>query len=221
MNARNLKYTMEFIGQVINLIKSLNINKNAILVHSDSSKELNHRIEGYSKKYKDPEYMKKLSLPEQKALTDNARNAFATYQNLSKEIDYLEMTKHPQFILKSIYALEEGYILTKYFYEEAGQITENIIPKFYRLDLKTFSGGNYKTQISNLVAELTVFVTDYDIVKYSFSAIHPYLAKGLMWLIMEEDRLKTEALPEVKHIDLPQEVVPEFPKGPEDLPKDN
>jgi hypothetical protein len=219
MKSRQLKFTMEFVGQVNNLIKGLNINKEAISIHAFKSRQLNERIEGYSKKYKDPEYMKTLSLPEQKALTDNARNAYGVYQNLAREIDYLEMTKHSQFIVNATQALDNAYILIKYFYEEIeGVITENIIPKFNAIVIKDFVGGKYENQVFNLMTEMEVFTHDFyeDNEGHPEELIHAYLAQGYMWLKLEHERLKTEAMPEIKKIEIPKEIEPEFPAGPDE-----
>jgi len=219
MKSRQLKFTMEFVGQVNNLIKGLNINKEAISIHAFKSRQLNERIEGYSKKYKDPEYMKTLSLPEQKALTDNARNAYGVYQNLAREIDYLEMTKHSQFIVNATQALDNAYILIKYFYEEIeGIITENIIPKFNAIVIKDFVGGKYENQVFNLMTEMEVFTHDFyeDNHGHPEELIHAYLAQGYMWLKLEHERLKTEAMPEIKKIEIPKEIEPEFPAGPDE-----
>jgi len=219
MKSRQLKITMEFVGQVNNLIKGLNINKEAISIHAFKSRQLNERIEGYSKKYKDPEYMKTLSLPEQKALTDNARNAYGVYQSLAREIDYLEMTKHSQFIVNATQALDNAYILIKYFYEEIeGVITENIIPKFNAIVIKDFVGGKYENQVFNLMTEMEVFTHDFyeDNEGHPEELIHAYLAQGYMWLKLEHERLKTEAMPEIKKIEIPKEIEPEFPAGPDE-----
>ena len=219
MKSRQLKFTMEFVGQVNNLIKGLNINKEAISIHAFKSRQLNERIEGYSKKYKDPEYMKTLSLPEQKALTDNARNAYGVYQSLAREIDYLEMTKHSQFIVNATQALDNAYILIKYFYEEIeGVITENIIPKFNAIVIKDFVGGKYENQVFNLMTEMEVFTHDFyeDNEGHPEELIHAYLAQGYMWLKLEHERLKTEAMPEIKKIEIPKEIEPEFPAGPDE-----
>ena len=219
MKSRQLKITMEFVGQVNNLIKGLNLNKEAISIHAFKSRQLNERIEGYSKKYKDPEYMKTLSLPEQKALTDNARNAYGVYQNLAREIDYLEMTKHSQFIVNATQALDNAYILIKYFYEEIeGIITENIIPKFNAIVIKDFVGGKYENQVFNLMTEMEVFTHDFyeDNHGHPEELIHAYLAQGYMWLKLEHERLKTEAMPEIKKIEIPKEIEPEFPAGPDE-----
>lgn len=219
MKSRQLKITMEFVGQVNNLIKGLNLNKEAISIHASKSRQLNERIEGYSKKYKDPEYMKTLSLPEQKALTDNARNAYGVYQSLAREIDYLEMTKHSQFIVNATQALDNAYILIKYFYEEIeGIITENIIPKFNAIVIKDFVGGKYENQVFNLMTEMEVFTHDFyeDNHGHPEELIHAYLAQGYMWLKLEHERLKTEAMPEIKKIEIPKEIEPEFPAGPDE-----
>lgn len=223
MKARELKYAMEFIGLINNLIKGLNINKEAIAVHSNTSKELNTRMEGYSNKYKDPEYMKTLSPPEQKALMDNARNAYSVYQNLSKEIDYLEMTKHHQFIINAANAFDNAYITTKYFYEEVtGECKEIMKPKFSVISIKDFLHGKYVQQILSLLTELEAFTHDFyvDHKEYPGNIIHQYLAQGYMWIKFENERLKIEALPEVKNIPLPAEVVPEIPKEPLQVVKD-
>ena len=46
-------------------------------------------------------------------------------------------------------------------------------------------------------------------------AIMP-LIEAYMWFKKENERLKVEALPEIHKIDLPEETVPEIPKGPEE-----
>jgi hypothetical protein len=37
-----------------------------------------------------------------------------------------------------------------------------------------------------------------------------------MWLKLEHERLKTEAMPEIKKIEIPKEIEPEFPAGPDE-----
>jgi hypothetical protein len=168
----------------------------------------------------------------------NAKAMYNTHEILRKEIDYLDMTKQPQFISNAIAALDRSYILLEYYYkditEECGDI---VIPKFSCIQLKNVSKSSYKQLIYSIMTELDAFTHDIyieyldtyapnkDFESGSDLRIFTYavmpLIEAYMWFKKENERLKVEALPEIHKIDLPEETTPEIPKGPDLTEKPN
>jgi hypothetical protein len=109
-----------------------------------------------------------------------------------------------------------------------GKSGETILPHLVSLRPKTFEGGKYKNQIDSLYSEVEAQAHDFyvdrvqDVAGYMPMVIPicDHLTLAACWLGKEKQRLLTEALPEIKIIKIPEEVLPEAPKGPEDTEKD-
>jgi len=148
---------------------------------------------------------------------------YTTHEKLVKELDYLDMSKHPVFVSQAISALDRSYILVEYLYKDIlGESGDIIIPKFFFLDLKHVHKATYKQLIQTLASELEAFCHDYvgtshlDDVKVHtlLTNFWSSMVEAYMWINKENERLKVEALPEINKIDLPEETVPEIPEGP-------
>jgi hypothetical protein len=226
MEARILKLVLDTIGTIDNVAKSLNINKKAIEVHTGNFSIVMKKLDGYMEKYKNKEYMNTLSPPEQKALGENAQALIKTREELLRELDYLDLSKTPTFVGNATHALDRAYLQIEYMITNmTGEPGELIIPKFSVLRPKDSDTADYSVMVSTLTAELDAQCNDIyqDHIKDSdgtegiilFISAYMLICEGYMWISKEKERLKTEALPEIKEIKIPDEILPEFPKAPE------
>lgn len=227
MEIRQVKLLHVTMGQILNLIKSLNINESSIYTHSEKLKIVKKKVEEYMILYKDQEHLKILSPEEQRVLSQNTKNFYDVYQKLEKEIEYLQMTKYPQFISNAINVMESGHTQLEYFYTEIIGICGDIVmPHLSTIKLKHWPGGLYKQKVINLSIELEAQLHDFykdHIEHYEASSKNIFLipiylqfAEAFVWLQKEEERLKTEGMPEITQIDLPEEVFPKIPDSPPD-----
>ena len=225
MEPRKLSFLSVNIALLVNLIKNLSINKKAVVTHSATLKSVDVRLEQWREQYQNKEYMATLSAPEQQVIFKNAQNFWATHQELEKELEYLEFSKVPSFIVNAINELEHGYLLIEWLSNEVGKTGEIIIPHLTCIRPDTFDKGAYKNQIDSLYSELEAISYDFykdDVLKNAECSpmlipISDHLTVAACWLQKEKQRLTTEALPELKIIKLPKEIVPEVPKAPESL----
>lgn len=228
MKSRTLKLFMEIIGALTNLSKGLDINKEAITIHSNTLNEARKKLSNYNEQWSNKEYMATLSPPEYQNLSKNASAVYQVQEQLVKELDYLDMTKHPFFITHAIAALDKAYIVTEYFYKEKiGECGDIVVPKFYVINLKHVDKASYKQMVENLYIELDALTADFleESEEYATKApfvstlllgtISGHLVEATMWFTKEKERLKVEALPTINEIKLPEETLPEIPAGPE------
>lgn len=223
MNARVIEQLLVNIGQITNLSKSLNINKEAIDYHLSNKREAEKRLERYTEQYKNEEYMRTLSPPEKKCLMDNAQNVHMVHQSIIRELDYLDLNKQPLFILHSIAELEHVYLYLEYLLNLVGKNGETILPHLQAIKVKHFDKANYKNQINSLYSELEALTWDYHQDTFvervnldeKYVPVFEHLAVATMWLQKEKERLEVEALPEIKKLEIPAETTPEIPKAPE------
>jgi hypothetical protein len=220
MTTRELTQLLVNIGQIDTLVKSLNINKEAMDTHAATIKAARIRLDKYSEQFHDAEYLKTLSPAEQKCLSDNAQALFRVHNEIQKELDYLDMTKTPIFVTKAANELDHLYLLLDYIIEFRGKTGETILPHLKSIKVKDFEKGKYKQQVYNLCVETETQANDFlDLTDPDNDMMIPiifdHLAVIYMWIKKEDERLKTEALPEIKVFKLPEEIVPEVPKGPE------
>jgi len=229
MKAREIKFLKVNIEQIINLIRLVNINKEAIDTHTSMLTTVRTKLDKYQKEYQDKEYMKTISPAEQKCILDNAQALYETYQILSKEIEYLDLSKQPLFVTNAIKDLEQAYLLIEWFLETEGEPGDILIPHLTSLRPNTFEKGKYKNQIDSLYSEMEAqshdFYVDHAeppkdlntfIAQPIVLAISSSLILSSMWLQKEKERLLTEAIPETRVIKLPEEILPEVPTGPEE-----
>jgi hypothetical protein len=229
MKSRTLKQLMENIGLIDNLAKGLNINKKAVALHSSTVNIVREKMNGYTKKHQDQEYMKTLSPAEQQVFMQNVRNMYETHKKLTDELDYLDMTKHPTFLLYATQALDKAYLLIEYMYKNlTGECGDLILPHLTCIKVKDAEKATYTQMIYSLTTELEAIVHDFyednihaefDPELLPYMSIYSSMVEAYMWLSKENERLKTEALPETKTIDVPIENVPPIPKGPSSEPK--
>ena len=91
MKARELSQLMANVGQLINLVKSVNINKEAEETHVSTLREAQAKLDAYTKQYENKEFMKTLSPAEQQNLISNAQNMYMFHSEVKKEMDYLDI----------------------------------------------------------------------------------------------------------------------------------
>jgi len=226
MKSRDIKITMETIGQLTNISKELNINKKAIEIHSSTLTKARKKLDEYSTQYKNTEYMKTLSPIEQQCLMENAQVLYNTHEKLVKEIDYLDMTKQPIFISKAVLSLEKAYLLSEYLYKNIlGECADIVIPNFTHIQTKYVDKTEYKQLVSSMTKEFESFIhkvykdffifndiTTPSILTPTLYSIYNYLIESYMWFSKEASRLEVEALPEINKIELPKEKVPAVPE---------
>jgi hypothetical protein len=224
MKSRELSFLMQNISQIINLLRTVNINHDAVLTHAATSKLALAKLDKLKAQYQDEELMKTLSPAEQQAILKNAQNAYGVFEELRKELEYLDLSKQPTFLASASHELEKAYLLIEYLLEFMGKTGETILPKLAVMNPKTFEGGKYKNQIDSLYSEVEAQAHDFYVDHASSGAeelmvipISGHLTLAACWLNKEKLRLTTEALPEIKVIKLPEDVLPEVPKAPEEI----
>jgi hypothetical protein len=216
------------VGQIINMMNSININKDVIAVHTAMLKEARIKLDKWKEKFQNEDYKAKLSPAEQKAILDNAQAMYQVHQELVKELDYLDMSKHTTFVTNAVNELTHGFLLLEWLSGEVGKSGRIILPKHIALRANTFDKGKYKNQIDSLYAELETISHDLYIdhimgvpcaedARPMLIPICDRLTVTACWLLKEKQRLTTEALPELRVIKLPKEIIPEIPAAPESL----
>jgi hypothetical protein len=227
MTPREISQLLANVAQVTNFTKSLNINKEAIIQHSLTLKAATIKLEKWQKMYQDEEIRKTLSIEEQRVLMDNARSLYGVHDQLTKELDYLDMSKLPTFVSRAIVELEHAFLLIEWLLETVGKTGETILPHLTCIREKNWEGGKYKNKIDSLATELEAISYDFYQDHTSLYAVetnsnaYPILVPiadhiivASCWLQKEKARLLTESIPEIKKIELPAEKVPEIPVGP-------
>jgi hypothetical protein len=221
MESRTLKLILETVGQLTNITRGLNINKEAIETHSANLTIARKKMDKYMEQYKNPEYMKTLSPPESQNLSRNASAVYEVHEKLRKEIEYLDMNKHPYYISKAISALDRAYLLTEYIYKElVGESGDVVIPHLKCIELKYIDKATYIQMIRSLHSELDGFVNDLWVDQFPdchplFPMAYSHVAEAYMWFKRENERIKIEEMPKVEKIEVPEEIPLELPKQPE------
>jgi len=219
------KIMRDTMAQVTNMVKSLNYNKGAILHHQKTLQTVMKKLESYHTQYKDKEFVKTLSQPEYTALCQNAHNYSQTMQEVQKEIDYLDMGKHSQYIHNVINNLEVVYVTLNHIFEDilldSGEIAMN---KLAVINPNKFTKFDYEIQVNNLESELDVFVNDLSInikedlpklIEHEYLQVYHHAMLAWRWMILEMARIKGKKPPRITDIKLPEEVMPEIPDSPE------
>ena len=227
MKANEIESLLVNVGQIINMMNAMSINKEAVVTHSSTLKEARAKLDKWKELFQNESYKATLSPAEQKAILDNPQAMYNVHQELVKELDYLDMTKHTTFFTNAINELTHGFLLIEWLSEEIGKSGRTILPHHIALRADTFDKGKYKNQIDSLYSELEALAhdlyVDYVIPsKESVESVRPmlipisdHLTASACWLLKEKQRLTTEALPELKVINLPEEIKPELPAAPE------
>ncbi len=221
MKSREIKLIMETIGQLGNISKGLDINKEAVKKHSATLTEARNKLKNYTDQYNNAEYMKTLSPPEQQNLMSNARALYEVHERLVKELDYLDMSRQPVFITKAVSALDKAYLLSSYIYSDiVGTCGDIVLPHLTCIQIKNIDKATYKQMVLSLTTELEAFTHDvyqdnYDDTELMFPTLCGHLIEAYMWFKKENERLGIEPLPEITKIDLPVETVPEIPAAPD------
>ena len=238
MDSRTLKLIKDTIGLIDNIAKGLNINQKAIKVHSSTINAVRAKLEKYTEQNKDAEYMKTLSPIESQTFMQNVKAMYDTHEKLRKELDYLDMTKYPTYLLNATQALDKAYLLADYIYKNIlGECGDIVIPHLTCIKEKHVADATYTQMILSLSTELEAYVHDMyeDHIKSMYDTqftttlsttlllpVYNHLIEAYQWMDNENTRLKSEAIPEIAKIDIPAELVPELPKSPKDeLPKFN
>jgi len=230
MKSNEIEFLLANSGQVLNLINGVSITKEAVAVHSSTLKTVRGKLDKLKEQYTNQEYMKTLSPPESKVITDNAQNLFKTMQDLQKELEYLDLSKQPAFLTNAVNELTHAYLLIEWLSETIGKSGRTVLPHLSCIKPDVFDKGKYKNQIDTLYSELEAtsfdFYTDHveiaDGPSYTMLVpISDHLITAACWLRKEKERLLTEALPEINVIKIPDEVFPEIPKAPETVTSKN
>ncbi len=223
MDSRSLKRILDKTGLIDNICKGLDINKETVKKHSSMLSQVTTKLNNYQKDGRSEELMKTYSPPEKQALYQNVQNLYKTYQELNKELEYLEMTKHPSFLQKAIEALDKAYLVIEYMYKNIlGECGDLVPPKLTCIKLKYIDQSTYTQMIYSLMTELEAFVHDiyedyihaeFNTELLTFIPAYSNLVEAYMWIQKENERLKVEALPEIRKIEIPAEIFPEIPKN--------
>jgi hypothetical protein len=220
------------VSQIITLMKGVNINKEAILTHSATLKQIRTKLDKWQTLYQNEEERKKLSPIEQKTLMNNAQNFWATHEEIRKELDYLDMTKQPLFLSNALNELTYAFLLIEWLSDFVGKSGRTILPHLTALRANSFNDGKYKNQIDSLYAEIEAISHDFYVghVQVINLTIYPeypmlipicnHLTLAGCFLQKEKERLLTEVLPELKIIKIPEEVFPQVPDVPKTDIKD-
>jgi len=224
MNVKNFLIRKSTVGMILPFLKSVNINSEAIEVHTSNLKIVSSKLGDYNKQYHDKAFMATLSNPEKGNLYRNAQTFHETFLTLQRELDYLDVTKHSLYISSSIGELEKALLIMEYIDDLSSAMPDKTVPKFKVIKAKYFHQNGYKDQILQLYYELESFVHDYfnsaagDPVyseKDVFDALNhsamTHVLLAMKWLEKEDDRLKREELPGIKDIKVPVETTPEMP----------
>jgi hypothetical protein len=234
MKPRELEKLFQNVTQVLTLTRTVNINKEAVANHASTMKTVRTKLDKYFELWKDQAYMKLLSPAESKCLQDNAQALCGTFQELTKELEYLDLSRQPQFVINAVNELNHAWLLMEWLIEEVGESGEIILPHLQALRPDKFDQGKYRNQIDSLYAELEAISHDFhqDHVQAKISKINEVLIKveyptwsmlipicdhlvaSVCWLKKEKERLKTEAIPDTKKIEIPAETTPDIPSKP-------
>lgn len=221
MKKNELESLFANVTQVLNITRNLNINKESIAIHVSTLKEARIKLDKYQEMYKNQEYMKTLSPVESKCLNENAQKLYGIHNELVKELDYLDLSKQPAFIVNVTNELNHAYLLLEWLSEEIGKSGRTILPHLTSIKVATFDKGKYRNQVDSLYLELEAISHDFYVDHVQpfqmiegkpcpvLISICNYLIIAVMWFSKERERLTTEALPEHKVIKLPVETVPE------------
>jgi len=225
MKSREIAILFTNTSQIINLLRTVNINNDAIAIHSITLKSVSVKLDQWREQNQDQEYMKTLSPPENAAFFKNANNFYGVHQELVKELEYLDLSKQPTFLTSAANELDKAYLLLEYLLDFVGKTGETILPHLTALRPKTFEGGRYKNKIDSLYAEVEAQANDFYIDHVTGQNIATYIPMlipicdhytlAACYLQKEKERLLTEALPEVKKIEVPKIELPEIPAAPE------
>jgi hypothetical protein len=217
MTSREIKLLWVNSAQLLNMLKSLNINKDAMLTHESTLKVVQDKLDKYQKILSNQDYVKTLSPPERKCIHENASVMHQTFQDLNRELNRLNNTRHSGYVIRSISELESAYLLLNWYLENSPE-GALIVPRFSAVNPKTFEGGTYQNKIYALFTEIETTAFDmYGDEDYNDSflgGIRNHFILVTEWLRKENERLKTEGLPEPHVIKIPEEKKPEIPKAP-------
>ena len=223
---KRVKLLLETVLLMLAYMKSVSIHSKAVGEHVSTLNTVRERLEGYNKQYNDAEYMATLSMPEKRNLINNANTHYQTYQELTKELDYLDMSKHPLYLASAIVELEKAALLSEFLYDFLADPLEGIVPKLKAIRAKSFPTDDYKHQIEQLYYEIESFNHDYynpttyrnlvmdTIPEDMINRIYIHITLATMYMQKEKERMETEAIPDIKSIPLPVETVPELPAEP-------
>jgi hypothetical protein len=228
MTVREITQLLVNVGQITNYLKSLNINKDAIATHALTLKAARIKMDKWQEQYQSEETRKSMSPPEQQNLMKNMQNLYGVYQELQKELDFLDMSKQTEYVVNAVKELEHAFLLIEWLQDSIGKNGEIILPHLTCIREKTWEGGKYKNKVDSLFSEVEAIAYDFyqdqvvstREVGEEFPILIPiaeHLIVAGCWLNKEKQRLVTEALPEIKKIELPEEVKLEVPAGPEEL----
>lgn len=231
MNNRSYKIVLASTAHFISLLKEISINKKAIAYLSNLANEATAKINSFTEQYHNQEYYKTLSPAEQKCLMENVKIFYQFHGEIRKELDYLDMTRTPEAVRNAITILEKAYVLSQIVYKHLGESPENVAPYNNAIKLPNFHKADYIPQIDAISADVEAFAYDllYDhlsinivdedqlMYKHAGKTLHLYILEAAGWLNIENDRLKSEGIPETKKFTMPKEITPEeLPASPQD-----
>lgn len=171
---------------------------------------------------KDEKKLKKLSIPEQTTLMENARAYEEYLQSMQQDLKYLQSSRHPLNIVNAMTLLTTSNMMLEELVRLMGGASGRIQfsdPKF--LSEKGWPKITYGNQLVNLESELDAMLEN--VRTYLSSQFHPPPEKPLIdkaytsmveaqaWLLNEQDRLESEGMPKVGELTLPEIIEPKVP----------
>lgn len=230
---KKLRANLHQIGQVL---EQVNINDEVRKIQYEKLKSASDTLKGFKDQITQ-DNIKKLSPAEQQVLYENTRNYSEIVETLYREIDFLDMNRHPRFISHTLLEIESGIMFLDKIIdklEHYGEFLLEMKPFFHILKVKKWDKLSYKDKISNIWAELGQILRQCDQpingflvdsgsdTSLSFFHMHSLwgrvyttLVQADSWLKQETTRVITESMPKPTDIKLPEIKVPEIPKAPE------
>jgi hypothetical protein len=231
--AKKLRANLHQIGQVL---EQVNINDEVRKIQYDKLKSASDTL----KEFKDQiteEGIKKLSPTEQQVLYENTRNYSEVVETLYREVDFLDMNRHPRFVSHTLLEIEAAVIFVDKIIEDLehyGKFIQDVQPFFHILKVKNWGKLSYKDQVANIWSELGQILRQYDkaleqimkddqsdtplgLLKFHtlWGKVYTTLVQADSWMKKETTRATTEPMPEPTEIELPEIKIPEIPKAPE------
>ena len=232
--AKQLRLLMDSIQLLLSFTQSLNINKEGIERHGSNLSIVRKQLDKYQKQHDDKEYLSTLSPAEKQNLYSNANAFYECYQKLSKEMDFLDLSKHPNYVTRAISIIEDAYLLSLFAYDKLGIEVDQLSPRLAGIRADRFAVQEYQSQVQNLYFSMESFTNDYwqyypnrpdlsvcdgnPVIGSIIHDVYLKLTLAHQWLGKEVERMNLEEMPVVKDIPVPTETVPALPEDKVDPP---
>ncbi len=238
---KKLRANLHQIGQVL---EQVNINDEVRKLQYEKLKSASDTLKGFKDQITE-DGIKKLSPAEQQVLYENTRNYSEIVETLYREIDFLDMNRHPRFISHTLLEIESGIMFLDKIIdnlEHFGDFIPDVPPFFHILKVKKWDKLSYKDKVANIWSELGQILGQCDqvikavlaenddideldlLLKISsesfykhalWAKVYTILIQAGSWVGQEVKRAQTESMPKPTDIKLPEIKIPEIPKAPE------